>query len=62
MIMSSTCILLLEDLRNVFSLVFDSIVVGHPPLLGYVLDNFLFLVLHDGSLVGDILDPGFTLD
>lgn len=56
------CILLLEDLRNVFSLVFDGIVVGHPPLLGDVLDNFLFLVLHDGSLVGDILDPGFTLD
>lgn len=50
------------DLRNVFSLVFDGVVVGDLLFLGnvfYSLDSFVF---DDRLFVGNVFDSGFTLD
>jgi hypothetical protein len=52
----------LEYLGDVFSLVLDGVVVHDLPLFGDVLDVFLFFVLHDSSLIRDILDSGLAPD
>ena len=54
--------LILENLRDVLSLVLHCVVVSHLPLSGHVLDVLLFLVLDDGSLVRNVLDSRFTFD
>lgn len=50
------------DLRDVFGLVLDWVVVGHVLLFGDLDLVGLGFVLDDGLLVLDVLDSGFALD
>ena len=53
---------LLINLRNVFKLVFDGIVVSHTSFTGNLLNNLLCLVFNVRSLVWNIFNAGFALD
>jgi hypothetical protein len=48
------------DLGNVLSLILHGIVVGNSPLSGHILNNFLFFIFHDCSLVWNIFDARFS--
>lgn len=50
----------LEDLRDVLSLVLYGIVIGHLFLLGYVFDTGNGLIFDHSLLVGNVLDSRFT--
>lgn len=52
----------LVDLRNVFSLVFDGVVVGDLLFLRNVFNSLDGFVFNDGLFVGDVFDSRFTLD
>jgi hypothetical protein len=52
----------LVDLRNVFSLIFDGVVIGDLLFLGNVFSALNCLVFNDGLLVGNVLDSGLSLD
>lgn len=55
-------ILVLVNLRDIFSLVFDSVVVGDFLLLRNVFDSLDCLILDNGLFVGDVFNSRFTLD
>lgn len=52
----------LIDLRNVFSLVFNGVVVGDLLFLGNVFNSLDSFVFNDGLFVGNVFDSRFTLD
>ena len=52
----------LVNLGDVFSLVFDSIVVGDSSFSGNILDSFDFFVFHNAFFVRDVFDSGFSSD
>ena len=58
----STCVLLLIDLWNVFSIILDSIVVSYSLLTRNILNDLLCDILSHLLLVGNILDSRFSLD
>jgi hypothetical protein len=52
----------LENLGDVLSLVFDSIVVCDLSLSWHVLNDLLLFVLNNSSLIWNVLDSRFSLD
>jgi len=44
------------DLRNIFSLIFDLIIISDSDFSGDILNNFLFFIIDDCLLVRNILD------
>lgn len=52
----------LVNLRNVFSLIFNSVVIGDLLFLGDVFDSLDSFVFNDSLFVRDIFDSRFTLN
>lgn len=57
-----TCIFFLENLRNIFSLVLNSIVICNFCLSWYILNNLLFFILDDSLLIWDVLNSWFSFN
>ena len=55
-------VLVLVDLRNVFSLILDCVVVSHLLLARNVLDTLDGFVLNNSLLIGNVLNARFSLD
>lgn len=51
----------LIDLRNVFGLVFNGVVVGDLLFLGNVFNSLDSFVFNDGLFIGNVFNSGFTL-
>lgn len=59
---SVTHIFLLVHLGNILDVVLDSVIVSNFLFTRNIFNDFLSHIFSDLSLVGDVLDPGFTFN
>jgi len=50
------CVFFLIDLWNIFCLILNSVIIGITTFSWNIIDNFLFFILNNGSLVWNVFN------